>query len=44
MASLKAVLIPLVCGLVCVGLGAINLWLGILSLPIMYSLSKDLSR
>jgi hypothetical protein len=38
----KAVGIPLACGLVCVILGAINIWLGILAAPIMYSLSKEL--
>jgi hypothetical protein len=42
MPAWKAVGIPLLCGLICVGLGAINIWLGVLSLPIMYSLSKDL--
>jgi hypothetical protein len=42
MSGWKAVGIPLICGLICVGLGAINIWLGILATPIMYSLSKDL--
>jgi hypothetical protein len=39
---MKAAAITLVCGLVCVGLGAINLWLGILSLPVMLGLASSL--
>jgi hypothetical protein len=38
----RAVGIPLICGLITVGIGAINIWLGILCLPITYSISKEL--
>lgn len=30
------------CGLLAVGLGAINIWLGILSLPILYEVAESL--
>lgn len=43
MKTLKAVGIPLICGLIVIGLGCINVWLGVLALPIFYSLSKDLT-
>jgi hypothetical protein len=39
---MKKAAITLVCGLVCVGLGAINLWLGILAVPIMLGLANSL--
>lgn len=39
---MKAAAITLVCGLVCVGLGAINLWLGILAVPIFLGLAQSL--
>lgn len=41
---MKKVAITLVCGLICVGIGFINLWAGILALPIMYELSKSLAE
>jgi len=30
------------CGLVAVGLGALNIWLGILSVPILYGVAESL--
>jgi len=39
---MKAAATTLVCGLVCVGLGAINIWLGVLSLPVMLGLAASL--
>lgn len=42
MSGWKAVGIPLGCGLVCIVLGAINIWIGVLSVPVMYSFSKSL--
>jgi hypothetical protein len=44
MSGWKAVGVPLICGLITVGLGAINIWLGVLALPIMYSISKEFTR
>ena len=41
---MKKAAITLVCGLICVGIGAINIWLGILSLPILLCLSNSLSE
>jgi hypothetical protein len=38
------VLIVLVCGAIAVGIGAINIWLGILCLPILYAFSKSLTE
>lgn len=43
MRTLKAVGIPLVCGLIVIGLGFINVWLGVLAIPVFYSLAKDLT-
>jgi hypothetical protein len=43
MSGWKSVGIPLICGGITIGLGCINIWLGVLALPIMYSLSKDLT-
>lgn len=42
MSGWKAVGIPLICALITIGIGAINVWLGVLMLPVMYSLSKTL--
>lgn len=39
---MKKAAITLVCGLICVGIGVINLWLGILALPIMMGLASSL--
>jgi hypothetical protein len=41
---MKKAAITLVCGLICVGIGAFNIWLGVLSLPILFSLSKSLTE
>jgi hypothetical protein len=38
------VVVILVCGLITVGIGCVNIWAGILALPIMYSLSKSLTE
>ena len=42
MSGWKAVGIPLICGLVVIAIGAFNIWLGVLALPVMYSFSKSL--
>jgi hypothetical protein len=42
MSGWKAVGIPLLCGLITIGIGAINVWLGVLALPVMYSFAKAL--
>ena len=39
---LKVVGVVGTCGAIAVGLGAINIWLGILSLPILYDVSESL--
>lgn len=39
---MKKAAITLVCGLICVGIGAINIWLGILALPIMVAFAESL--
>lgn len=39
---MKSVAITLVCGLICVGIGYINVWLGILALPILLSISRSI--
>lgn len=41
---MKKAAITLVCGLICVGIGAINIWAGILALPILFELSKSLTE
>lgn len=41
---MKKAAITLVCGLICVGIGAVNIWAGILSLPILLELSNSLSE
>ncbi len=38
----KAVGIPLACALVTIGIAAVNVWLGVLILPVMYSFSRSL--
>lgn len=38
----RAILVPLICGLITVVIGAVNIWLGVLALPIMFGISKSL--
>jgi hypothetical protein len=38
----RAIGVPLICGLITVGIGAINIWAGVLALPIMYGLAEVL--
>jgi hypothetical protein len=38
----RAAVVICTCALVTVGLGYVNIWLGVLALPIMYGLSQDL--
>lgn len=42
MSGWKAVGIPVGCGLVVIALGAVNIWLGVLAMPVMYSFSKSM--
>jgi hypothetical protein len=42
MSGWRAVGIPLICGLITIGIGALNVWLGVLFVPIMYSFAKSL--
>lgn len=42
MSEWKPVLIPLICGLITVGIACINIYAGVLAAPIMYSVSKNL--
>jgi hypothetical protein len=39
---MKKAAIVIACGLICVGIGAINIWAGILALPILYAFSSSL--
>jgi hypothetical protein len=41
---MKKAAITLVCGLICVGIGAVNIWLGILALPILLEFSRSLTE
>lgn len=41
---MKKAAIILVCGAVCVGIGFINIWAGILALPILYAFSTSLTE
>ncbi len=41
---MKNFVVVLLCGLVCVGIGAINIWLGVLALPILYSFADSLRK
>lgn len=42
MSAWKAVGIPLGCGLAVISIGAFNIWLGVLAVPVMYGFSKAL--
>lgn len=42
--GLRILIVIGLCGAVTVALGYINIWLGILALPITYGLSEDLLR
>jgi hypothetical protein len=39
---MKNVAIVIACGLICVGIGFINIWAGILAMPILYAFSSSL--
>ncbi len=41
---MKQVAITLICGFICVGIGAFNIWLGVLALPILYSFAQSLRQ
>lgn len=41
---MKNVAIVLLCGLICVAIGAVNIWLGVLALPILYSFADSLRK
>lgn len=41
---MKEAAIWLVCGLICVGIGAINIYLGVLALPIMLGIGKSFTE
>lgn len=41
---MKNFVVVLLCGLACVAIGAINIWLGVLSLPILYSFADSLRK
>lgn len=41
---MKKAAITLVCGLICVGIGFVNIWAGILALPILYAFSSSLTE
>jgi hypothetical protein len=38
---MKKAAITLVCGLICVGIGYVNIWAGILALPIMLGFASS---
>lgn len=42
MSGFKAIGIPLICGSIAVILGCIDIWLGVISLPILYGVSDNL--
>lgn len=39
---MKSILVPVVCGAITVALGMVNIWLGIIALPIMYEVAESL--
>jgi hypothetical protein len=41
---MKRAAIWLVCGAITVAIGAVNIWLGIIALPIMYSVAQSLAE
>jgi hypothetical protein len=42
MSFLRAIGVPLICGIVTVLIGFVNIWAGVLALPIMYGIAQVL--
>ena len=41
---MKNAFVVLLCGLICVAIGTLNIWAGVLSLPILYSFAGSLRK